>query len=93
MWIINWVRESLVIHSDSDFDCGNGRLCCYVEMYSEQWVSFCLQNCKYKLILYFVIFRWNIKYNEVLPKFYIILDFENFINLKYEFAAKLLSNF
>jgi len=29
---------------------------CYVEMYSERQVSFCLQNCKYKLICYFVKF-------------------------------------
>ena len=52
---------------------------CYVELYSEQWVSFCLQNCKYNLLLYvidkvisdFDKFHklWNWNNNEALVKF------------------------
>ena len=54
---------------------------CYVELYSEQWVSFCLQNCKYQWIVYFVILG-NITF-----------DFENFMSRKDEITAKLLPNF
>ena len=52
---------------------------CYVELYSEQWVSFCLQNCKYNLLLYvidkvisdFDKFHklWNWNNSEALVKF------------------------
>jgi len=51
----------------------------YVEMYSEQRVSFCLQNCKYNLLLYIIG-----KHNS---------DFDNFISYENVVMAKLLSKF
>ena len=74
------IKEGLVTENRVSFDLMVVMKGCYVELYSEQWVSFCLQNCKYKLIFYFVTFGK------------VIFDFENLIITKNEITAKLLSN-